>query len=57
MTSSSLNLFRGEDQDLNTRTNMICILLVAGHAQNLEQEIKNDATGLYTRLEGVPKVH
>ncbi|KAJ1175301.1 hypothetical protein NDU88_000589 [Pleurodeles waltl] len=34
---------------------MICILLVAGHGTVLENQIKNDSTGLYSYLEGVPK--
>ncbi|XP_072548243.1 glucuronokinase with putative uridyl pyrophosphorylase [Salminus brasiliensis] len=34
---------------------MICILLVAGHGTVLETEIKNDVTGLYGHLAGVPK--
>ncbi|XP_077468360.1 glucuronokinase with putative uridyl pyrophosphorylase [Stigmatopora argus] len=34
---------------------MICILLVAGHGRVLETEIKNDETGLYSHLIGVPK--
>ncbi|XP_056139075.1 glucuronokinase with putative uridyl pyrophosphorylase [Lampris incognitus] len=34
---------------------MICILLVAGHGTLLETQIKNDSTGLYSQLTGVPK--
>ncbi|XP_028826558.1 glucuronokinase with putative uridyl pyrophosphorylase isoform X2 [Denticeps clupeoides] len=34
---------------------MICILLVAGHGTVLETQIKDDATGLYSHLTGVPK--
>ncbi|XP_017289322.1 glucuronokinase with putative uridyl pyrophosphorylase isoform X2 [Kryptolebias marmoratus] len=34
---------------------MICILLVAGHGTVLETQIKNDDTGLYNHLTGVPK--
>ncbi|KAJ3590523.1 hypothetical protein NHX12_008473 [Muraenolepis orangiensis] len=34
---------------------MICILLVAGHGTILETQIKNDDTGLYRHLAGVPK--
>ncbi|XP_029699838.1 glucuronokinase with putative uridyl pyrophosphorylase [Takifugu rubripes] len=34
---------------------MICILLVAGHGTVLETQIKNDTTGLYSHLAGVPK--
>ncbi|XP_034403875.1 glucuronokinase with putative uridyl pyrophosphorylase [Cyclopterus lumpus] len=34
---------------------MICILLVAGHGTVLETQIKNDDTGLYSHLAGVPK--
>ncbi|XP_051895896.1 glucuronokinase with putative uridyl pyrophosphorylase isoform X2 [Pristis pectinata] len=34
---------------------MICVLLVAGHGTLLESEIKNEATGLYSHLEGIPK--
>uniref|UniRef100_A0A4W5JTW5 Glucuronokinase with putative uridyl pyrophosphorylase n=1 Tax=Hucho hucho TaxID=62062 RepID=A0A4W5JTW5_9TELE len=34
---------------------MICILLVAGHGTVLETQIKNDVTGLYGHLTGVPK--
>ncbi|KAF0030281.1 hypothetical protein F2P81_017012 [Scophthalmus maximus] len=34
---------------------MICILLVAGHGTVLETQIKNDDTGLYSHLIGVPK--
>ncbi|XP_030632900.1 glucuronokinase with putative uridyl pyrophosphorylase [Chanos chanos] len=34
---------------------MICILLVAGHGTVLETQIKNDGTGLYAHLTGVPK--
>ncbi|XP_033969270.1 uncharacterized protein LOC117468988 [Trematomus bernacchii] len=34
---------------------MICILLVAGHGTVLEAQIKNDETGLYSHLTGVPK--
>ncbi|KAL0973053.1 hypothetical protein UPYG_G00198280 [Umbra pygmaea] len=34
---------------------MICILLVAGHGAVLETQIKNDITGLYGQLAGVPK--
>ncbi|XP_061781525.1 glucuronokinase with putative uridyl pyrophosphorylase isoform X3 [Nerophis lumbriciformis] len=34
---------------------MICILLVAGHGTVLETQIKNDDTGLYNYLTGVPK--
>ncbi|XP_060799802.1 glucuronokinase with putative uridyl pyrophosphorylase isoform X3 [Neoarius graeffei] len=34
---------------------MICILLVAGHGTVLETQIKNDVTGLYAHLAGVPK--
>ena len=35
---------------------MICILLVAGHASGLEAELKSDPRGIYAHLEGVPKV-
>ncbi|XP_072557162.1 glucuronokinase with putative uridyl pyrophosphorylase isoform X2 [Paramormyrops kingsleyae] len=34
---------------------MICILLVAGHGTILETQIKNDTSGLYGHLTGVPK--
>uniref|UniRef100_A0A6Q2XCR0 Uncharacterized protein n=1 Tax=Esox lucius TaxID=8010 RepID=A0A6Q2XCR0_ESOLU len=34
---------------------MICLLLVAGHGTVLETQIKNDVTGLYGQLTGVPK--
>ncbi|XP_067827005.1 glucuronokinase with putative uridyl pyrophosphorylase isoform X2 [Heptranchias perlo] len=34
---------------------MICVLLVAGHGTLLESEIKNEVTGLYSHLEGIPK--
>ncbi|XP_033833473.1 glucuronokinase with putative uridyl pyrophosphorylase [Periophthalmus magnuspinnatus] len=34
---------------------MICILLVAGHGTVLQTQIKNDDTGLYSHLAGVPK--
>ncbi|TKS81467.1 hypothetical protein D9C73_015572 [Collichthys lucidus] len=34
---------------------MICILLVAGHGTLLETQIKNDDTGLYSHLTGIPK--
>ncbi|XP_077398082.1 glucuronokinase with putative uridyl pyrophosphorylase isoform X2 [Festucalex cinctus] len=34
---------------------MICVLLVAGHGTLLQTEIKNDDTGLYSHLIGVPK--
>ncbi|XP_078389149.1 glucuronokinase with putative uridyl pyrophosphorylase isoform X4 [Cetorhinus maximus] len=34
---------------------MICVLLVAGHGTLLESEIKNEATGLYSHLVGIPK--
>ncbi|XP_008423351.1 glucuronokinase with putative uridyl pyrophosphorylase [Poecilia reticulata] len=34
---------------------MICILLVAGHGTVLQTQIKNDNTGLYSHLTGVPK--
>ncbi|XP_067362434.1 glucuronokinase with putative uridyl pyrophosphorylase isoform X5 [Channa argus] len=34
---------------------MICILLVAGHGTVLQTQIKNDDTGLYSHLTGVPK--
>lgn len=34
---------------------MICLLLVAGHDAVLETQIKNDFTGLYSHLTGVPK--
>ncbi|XP_008306970.1 glucuronokinase with putative uridyl pyrophosphorylase [Cynoglossus semilaevis] len=34
---------------------MICILLVAGHGTVLETHIKNDDTGLYSHLTGIPK--
>ncbi|KAG9352708.1 hypothetical protein JZ751_021122 [Albula glossodonta] len=34
---------------------MICILLVAGHDTVLETQIKNDLTGQYSHLTGVPK--
>ncbi|XP_041851602.1 glucuronokinase with putative uridyl pyrophosphorylase isoform X1 [Melanotaenia boesemani] len=34
---------------------MICILLVAGHGAVLEAQIKNDETGLYSHLTGIPK--
>ncbi|KAJ8369240.1 hypothetical protein SKAU_G00092680 [Synaphobranchus kaupii] len=34
---------------------MICLLLVAGHDTVLETQIKNDFTGLYSHLTGVPK--
>lgn len=34
---------------------MICILLVAGHGTVLETQIKNDVSGLYAHLTGVPK--
>ncbi|XP_028400045.1 glucuronokinase 1-like isoform X2 [Dendronephthya gigantea] len=34
---------------------MICIILVAGHGTILENEIKNDKTGAFTHLQGVPK--
>ncbi|XP_076024005.1 glucuronokinase with putative uridyl pyrophosphorylase [Genypterus blacodes] len=34
---------------------MICVLLVAGHGTVLETQIKNDDTGLYAHLAGVPK--
>ena len=39
-----------------TSGEMICILLVAGHASSLESEIKNHPTGQYQHLEGIPKV-
>ena len=31
---------------------MICIILVAGHETNLDQEIHADQTGQYRHLEG-----
>ena len=31
---------------------MICIILVAGHETNLDQEIRADQTGQYRHLEG-----
>ncbi|KAF1393653.1 hypothetical protein PFLUV_G00018270 [Perca fluviatilis] len=34
---------------------MICILLVAGHGTVLEAQIRNDDTGLYSHLTGIPK--
>lgn len=34
---------------------MICIFLVAGHQPQLDSDIKNDCSGRYTHLEGVPK--
>ncbi|XP_071842804.1 uncharacterized protein [Apostichopus japonicus] len=34
---------------------MICVILVAGHGKHLECEIKNEASGRYSNLEGVPK--
>ncbi|XP_022111077.1 uncharacterized protein LOC110990394 [Acanthaster planci] len=34
---------------------MICVILVAGHGRVLEDEIKNDVSGRYSSLEGVPK--
>ncbi|XP_063063495.1 glucuronokinase with putative uridyl pyrophosphorylase [Engraulis encrasicolus] len=34
---------------------MICILLVAGHDTVLQTQLKNDDTGLYGHLTGVPK--
>uniref|UniRef100_A0A3Q3DF37 Glucuronokinase with putative uridyl pyrophosphorylase n=1 Tax=Hippocampus comes TaxID=109280 RepID=A0A3Q3DF37_HIPCM len=34
---------------------MICVLLVAGHGTRLQTEIKNDDTGMYSHLIGVPK--
>ncbi|XP_048588400.1 glucuronokinase 1 isoform X2 [Nematostella vectensis] len=34
---------------------MICIILVAGHGTLLEREIKNDLSGEYSELQGVPK--
>ncbi|KAJ8280791.1 hypothetical protein GJAV_G00059010 [Gymnothorax javanicus] len=34
---------------------MICLLLVAGHDTVLETQIKNDFTGMYNHLTGVPK--
>ncbi|PIK45766.1 hypothetical protein BSL78_17371 [Apostichopus japonicus] len=34
---------------------MICVILVAGHGKHLECEIKNEASGKYSNLEGVPK--
>ncbi|XP_071806247.1 uncharacterized protein [Asterias amurensis] len=34
---------------------MICVILVAGHGRVLENEIKNNAFGHYSSLEGVPK--
>ncbi|XP_055369831.1 glucuronokinase with putative uridyl pyrophosphorylase isoform X2 [Betta splendens] len=34
---------------------MICILLVAGHGTVLETQIKDDATGFYSQMTGVPK--
>ncbi|XP_034023652.1 glucuronokinase with putative uridyl pyrophosphorylase isoform X2 [Thalassophryne amazonica] len=34
---------------------MICILLVAGHGTVLQTQIKNDDTGLYSHLTGIPK--
>ena len=34
---------------------MICIILVAGHETNLDQEIRADQSGQYRHLEGVPK--
>ena len=34
---------------------MICIILVAGHETNLDNEIRNDNSGQYSHLEGVPK--
>lgn len=33
---------------------MKCVILVAGHAVQLEEEIKADLTGTYTHLVGVP---
>ena len=34
---------------------MICIILVAGHDTNLNEEIKNDSSGQFRHLEGTPK--
>ena len=34
---------------------MICIILVAGHESSLDNEIRNDQSGKYSHLEGVPK--
>ena len=34
---------------------MICIILVAGHETNLDKEIRNDQSGKYSHLEGIPK--
>ncbi|XP_046854466.1 uncharacterized protein LOC124447545 [Xenia sp. Carnegie-2017] len=34
---------------------MICIILVAGHGTKLENEIKNDPSGKFNHLQGVPK--
>ncbi|XP_039271048.2 uncharacterized protein LOC120345593 [Styela clava] len=34
---------------------MLCILLVAGHGAKLEEDIKNDTTGKYSNLIGIPK--
>ncbi|XP_030834314.1 probable glucuronokinase 2 [Strongylocentrotus purpuratus] len=34
---------------------MICIILVAGHGTILENEIKEDSSGRYCSLEGIPK--
>ena len=31
---------------------MICVILVAGHETNLDQEIRADQTGQYRHLEG-----
>ena len=34
---------------------MICIILVAGHENSLNNEIRNDKSGKYSHLEGIPK--
>ena len=34
------------------KVKMICIILVAGHETNLDQEIHADQTGQYRHLEG-----
>lgn len=34
---------------------MLCIILVAGHGARLEEDIKNDTSGKYSSLIGIPK--
>ena len=42
-------------QQRSSVLDMKCILLVAGHSPDLEDEIHSDESGKYSHLEGIPK--